>query len=80
MSARKPEERFSRISPSARNDSQESRAFSDVGPECETRVDSDMAPMDCDYPTAIDHGPPRLWQSLAPSRRAPLDLQTILNQ
>jgi hypothetical protein len=64
-----------RISLGARNDSQESHVFSDVGLECETRVGSDMAPMDCNYPTAIDHRPSRLWQSVAPSRRAPLDLQ-----
>lgn len=64
-----------RILLGARNDSQKSYSFSDVGLECETRVGSDMAPMDCDCPTAIDHRPPRLWQSLAPARRPPLDLQ-----
>lgn len=43
-------------------------------------MDSDVAPVDCDDPTAIDCRPPRLWQSVAPARRAPLDLQTILNR
>lgn len=64
-----------RILLGARNDGQESYVFPDVGLECETRMGSDMAPMDCDYPTAIDHRPSRLWQSLAPARRPPLDLQ-----
>ena len=64
-----------RMSLSARNDGQESYVFSDVGLERETRVGSDMAPMDCNYPPAIDHRPSRLWQNLAASRRAPLDLQ-----
>ena len=74
-SARRPEVTLGRMSPGVRNDSEKSHTFSDVRPECETRVGSDMALLDCDYPTAIDHRPPRLWQSLAPSRRAPLDLQ-----
>ncbi len=64
-----------RMSLSARNDGQESYVFSDVGLEREARMGSDMAPMDCNYPAAIDHRPSRLWQSLAASRRPPLDLQ-----
>jgi hypothetical protein len=59
----------------ARNDIEEPYQYSNVGAECESRVGSDMAPMEGDRPAEIYHGPPCLWRCLAASRWAPLDLQ-----
>jgi hypothetical protein len=64
-----------RIPQETENDDERLSKFADVGLKRETRVGSDMAPVDGDYSAAIDHRPPRFWKGLAASRWSPLDLQ-----
>ena len=54
-----------RTSRRARIDGKGPYESSDVGPECQTRMGSDMASVDGDDSAAIDHRPPCLWKSLA---------------
>jgi hypothetical protein len=66
-----------RTTSGATNDSEQTQHFSDVEPDCETRLGGSLALMDGDHSETIDYPPPCFRSGLAKARRAPLDLQKI---
>jgi hypothetical protein len=56
------------------NDDQEPRQFADARFEPKASMGPDTALVDIDHSAAINHRPSCLWQSLAATRRPPLDL------